>query len=926
MLGLVKDLVRQSKITFYEDGRAGTPPEARMIGEWDGNRVPVTPDLVEMNPVLEMLFAEDDPSRTDAKNPDVDLDFTLPLPAADIAHLTQEDDGFHDYEDEPLPPSLTPYQKAYLRARAPTTPIPGQMVSQMIPHGGRIGVAQATQMAPLHLKPPTDHGTSHLGVYRGHSKVSRVMVNAVGKFSQLKNMLHPKSPFQHPFKIPGGSGGSGTSSARLVSTVGSVSDLGASAMGTMRRSGATPGSGDVPSANLAGSTSTLSPASAASAQYAPSTRSPLRLKSISAEDGDELATLDEDNEIPSVGVSAVDVQVPPSDAKEADLTLEDLDGKQTPAVDAPRLPALDFGGLTSESTELGGQSILLTDEDVESIVDAAEARASIAFDLGTGAQSSQLETAISTWEPSQHTALDDYENSRDSLDSMHLPSLGFPVPESSGGFRLGALQGHSPLSAVPRSRFDFRGSTVSTTSYASSMSSFGEELPRRSFSEVTRDLRLMAPPGLGGSVDTPAPSAPPPGLVDFIENVEYSSDEDDDEDVDDDDSEDGVGGNLTRPKKVLPSSKSKDNGRVSLRRQFKMHADVPVKTRRSEDERLMEEEEQPKSWHLDPIHNDVNSEPGDPEAALRALEGALAPEEAKAKADRLEELINRVKRRKMEEAEGIDYSAEDRAAEHAFLEYISTSLEDEEDSGAANLLVAQRALDAFRAGLDGSGQSEGDAGQSSESDDTSDIHHPSLESTTPSSVDSTELDEDSRSFLPPGPDGAVGYEAFTFEFPVPTGETMRMVRYPGPGPQSEWLPLYEIPPPHIPTPLAPKRSWILDFRTDSIARHLSIIDRDLLQHLHFDQLVSLEWARPVPEITIYDWMWFIKWDAEKKAASRGAPYRNIPTISSVSALRARFNLVLMWTATEIVLTPSSDRATLVNKFIRLASVGPKSSS
>jgi hypothetical protein len=212
MLGLVKDLVRQSKIIHYEDGRTCTPPEDRKVGEWDGNSVPISPELLDTSPVLELLIAGDDPSRTDPRNPDVDLDFTLPLPKADIAHLKPSDDGFHEPDgDKPPPPPLTPYQRAYLRAGIGAPTISGKIVSGIIPHAGRLTIQQANAMAPLHIADPLTHNPDATSAERGtsyvskhHSKMERAVVNTIGRLSQWKHMLNPRSPFtSQPLKIIG---------------------------------------------------------------------------------------------------------------------------------------------------------------------------------------------------------------------------------------------------------------------------------------------------------------------------------------------------------------------------------------------------------------------------------------------------------------------------------------------------------------------------------------------------------------------------------------------------------------------------------------------------------------------------------------------------------------------------------------------------
>jgi hypothetical protein len=450
----------------------------------------------------------------------------------------------------------------------------------------------------------------------------------------------------------------------------------------------------------------------------------------------------------------------------------------------------------------------------------------------------------------------------------------------------------TPLSAVPPgARFDVRDSTAS---WRSSMSSFGEILPRRSFSEAFR-APPMTPPGLGPPGSGATSAILPPGLVDFIENEEYSSsDESDDSDEGEGDTDDHQAS--TSDSRPHLHSKRKHDKIVSLRRQYKLDAEASrVSTAIP-----------PTPWHLQPVQSYEDDEPGDPDAALRALEGVVDPEILKSREARRREWQRRAEQRKREEESGIDYSHEDLAVEELMREqWMDIEGADDDLSASDHAALSDGPADhaAMRSCLP--------------------IVLP-VASPSKSLPDLPDLGDDLQPLQPTEQSTpAVSqsfYASFKLEYPVPMGSLMRLDRYAPPGPHSGWLPSYEIPGPHHPSPLNHKRSWLLDQRTDSVARHLSLIDRDLLTHLQFDQIVSLEWARPVAEITVYDWEWFLKWDAERKTHLKSAPYRNIPVMSSVSACRARFNLVLMWTATDIVLTPPSDRPSLVNKFIRLAAV------
>lgn len=314
MLGLVKDLVRQSKIIYYEDGRTCTPPEDRKVGEWDGNSVPISPELLDTSPVLELLIADDDPSRTDPRNPDVDLDFTLPLPKADIAHLKPSDDGFHEPDgDKPPPPPLTPYQRAYLRAGIGAATISGKIVSGIIPHAGRLTIQQANAMAPLHIADPltlnpnatsAERGTSY--VSKHHSKMERAVVNTIGRLSQWKHMLNPRSPFTNqPLKI-----------------------IGQMPRGSVFKRNAAITSG----ALVSGSFSKLP-----SGSYTPYQRSPL---SMDRGENEEAVVDDGTNQIP-----VIDVHAPVVDEEDAETPAQETDERPLPG--AP--PALEGEGHTDET-------------------------------------------------------------------------------------------------------------------------------------------------------------------------------------------------------------------------------------------------------------------------------------------------------------------------------------------------------------------------------------------------------------------------------------------------------------------------------------------------------------------------------------------------------------------------------------------------
>ncbi|KAF8312452.1 ras GEF [Clavulina sp. PMI_390] len=951
MLALVKDLVRQSKIIYYEEGRACTPPEERKVGDWDGNYVPLSPELLEMSPVLELLLSQDDPSRTDPRNPDVDLDFTLPLPKADIAHLKPSDDGFHDEDgDEPAPPPLTPYQKAYLRAGQHAPTMSGQMVSSIIPHSKTLTIAQAHHMTPLHIAMPggdmeataQEQGTSY--VSRPHSKVERAMVNTLGKFNQWRNMLHPKSPFPNaPFEIVGQAATSsrlsmaGASSSTLVlsSTMGG-SDAGGMGrmLGSMR------------------SKMSVSVLGSSRSGYTPHQRSPLALAgaqrqaSVGGDDASQDGSLSNDSSLSIPTIDVQDVSIAATDEEGAGEHTRDgeMDGAPQ-AHDTPRELAVELPFI-EPSEPLAVEALIQEAEGEHHAVDS-----SVAAEPVESPEASELAVVpsddVHPFSPSAAMPQELHINphfeafgaavqSSPRADSLILEAVsddedyGEVVRSLRHRAPFGQQQPHHnglaspPLSAFDRTRFAIRDSTAS---FASSVSSFGQLLPRRSLTEIVRNPMNVAPPVSPSPPPVAAPRMPPglpPGLGGFIEQTEYDSDSDsenNDEEVADSTPQPTIGRSRRSHAQERPPP-SRSDSRVSLRRQFRIDEEkakdkAARRARRalllgsdaedSDDEESKEanrmqdqDKPQPSAWHMVAIHDGAKEndemEAGDAETALRRLEGAIDPEVAKARAAKVQAMIQRAAARFKAEKAGADYTDEDQRAMEQLQQIIA---EDDE------LLEPPTAHEASAVAQDGD---EPEAVLTPLNEVVEDVSEP----------DVTEVDEANE--------GEVGAEfhqpvapIFTLESAVATGTLVNLPRSLPPGAHTGWLPAYATPDPHEPPVLEHRRSWIMDFRSDAIARHFSIIDRDLLKNLQFDQIVSLEWARPMSEITVYDWQWFFKWDTERQTRMNEAPYRHLTAMSSVSACRARHHLMTMWTATEIILTPPNERPALVDKFIRLAS-------
>ena len=110
----------------------------------------------------------------------------------------------------------------------------------------------------------------------------------------------------------------------------------------------------------------------------------------------------------------------------------------------------------------------------------------------------------------------------------------------------------------------------------------------------------------------------------------------------------------------------------------------------------------------------------------------------------------------------------------------------------------------------------------------------------------------------------------------------------------------------------PHRSFVLNYPTDVLAEHFALIDRELFMSVKFEELVTDGWME-VDEIHVLDWGQYLKeraaWKAEGVNGDKTTP---------LAALRARFNLVVAWVVSEVVLTQPGERSVVVGKFVRIA--------
>lgn len=124
-----------------------------------------------------------------------------------------------------------------------------------------------------------------------------------------------------------------------------------------------------------------------------------------------------------------------------------------------------------------------------------------------------------------------------------------------------------------------------------------------------------------------------------------------------------------------------------------------------------------------------------------------------------------------------------------------------------------------------------------------------------------------------------------------------------------------LPPPSSVPPQILRRhhSFVLNYRAEVLMQHLSMIDRELFLNINFEELITPHAIGGAEDANVLDWSHFLRERARLKAEGRGGP-----KTSALTAVRGRFNLLANFVLSEIVLTHPSERALVINKFIRLA--------
>ncbi|KAI4726077.1 ras GEF [Aureobasidium sp. EXF-10728] len=108
---------------------------------------------------------------------------------------------------------------------------------------------------------------------------------------------------------------------------------------------------------------------------------------------------------------------------------------------------------------------------------------------------------------------------------------------------------------------------------------------------------------------------------------------------------------------------------------------------------------------------------------------------------------------------------------------------------------------------------------------------------------------------------------------------------------------------NLPTQHTP---FILAHTSESLAMQFTIIEKDALDSVDWKDLINLSWSQEVPSVR--DWAQYIH-----------AFPTNITDVSSIDLIITRFNLVIKWCISSVLLCGTSDeRAQCITKFVHIA--------
>lgn len=334
-----------------------------------------------------------------------------------------------------------------------------------------------------------------------------------------------------------------------------------------------------------------------------------------------------------------------------------------------------------------------------------------------------------------------------------------------------------------------------------------------------------------------------------------------------------------------------------------------------------------KGFRLDDLESD-DEEPGDVEAALRRLEGIIDEDRQKQKAKRVERLWQRSMARNaakdvVDDEEGAKRGsqasyrskadrtlsssltggsladAEDEAS-NASMHPCDRSTEDHAPLRHKSPAPQQHAVRAQASFLDL--QDSSSASEAEELDEPKPLLAPAFESPQKAKRSSSVNSADAAARIS------------TQQAPASPSARRRNSSADGPhiglgllfSPKRGLAPL---PPVH--------RSFLLSYRSESVARQMCLIEAELLRSVTWDELASSRWRERRFGAEVTDWEAFYRDRVRDRLEAQRLG--EVHQERAVEAIVARFNLTSNWVASEVVLTQNIDeRAAVISKLIRVA--------
>ncbi|KAJ1025834.1 hypothetical protein NDA16_002460 [Ustilago loliicola] len=334
-----------------------------------------------------------------------------------------------------------------------------------------------------------------------------------------------------------------------------------------------------------------------------------------------------------------------------------------------------------------------------------------------------------------------------------------------------------------------------------------------------------------------------------------------------------------------------------------------------------------KGFRLDDFESD-DEEPGDVEAALRRLEGIIDEDRQKQKAKRVERLWQRSMARNARKDANDDEDEAKRSSQESYRSKADRTLSSSLTGGS----LADAEDEASNASVhpcDRSTEDHAPLRRKSSAPQQQKVRAQSsfLDLQDSSSASESEEHDESKPTLasafesPQKAKRATSVNAADAAPRVPTQQAPASlsarkrissadgVQFGSGLPMSPKRGLAPLPPVH--------RSFLLSYRSESVARQLCLIEAELLRSVTWDELASSRWRERRFGAEVTDWEAFYRDRVRDRLEAQRLG--EVHQERAVEAIVARFNLTSNWVASEVVLTQNIDeRAAVISKLIRVA--------